>query len=51
MINLIVLAVKNIAGKIEDNCFNNFLIEEKNIFTTIIINYMEKLRTFNRLEI
>ena len=45
MINVIVLAVIHITEKIDNYCFNNFLVEEK------IINYVEKLRTFKKLEI
>ena len=36
--NLIVFAAINITGKVDNYRYKNFLVEEKNIFTTIIIN-------------
>ena len=51
MINLIVLAARNITGKIDNYRYNNFLVQEKNIFATIIINSLEKDSTFKKLEI
>ena len=43
IINLIVLAAIIITEKIDNYRYNNFLVEEKNIFTTIIINSAEKI--------
>ena len=43
IINLIVLAAIIITEKIDNYRYNNFLVEEKNIFTTIIINSVEKI--------
>ena len=51
IINLIVLAAINITGKIDNYRYYNFLVEKKNIFTTIIINSVEKNITFKKLEI
>ena len=51
IINLIVLAVRNITGKIDNYRYYNFLVEKKNIFTTIIINFVEKNITFKKLEV
>ena len=43
IINLIVLAAIIITEKIDNYRYNNFLVEEENIFTTIIINSVEKI--------
>ena len=43
IINLIVLAAIITTEKIDNYRYNNFLVEEKNIFTTIIINSVEKI--------
>ena len=51
IINLIVLAAINITGKIDNYRYYNFLVEKKNMFTTIIINSVEKNITFKKLEI
>ena len=51
IINLIVLAAINITGKIDNYRYYNFLVEKKNIFTTIIINFVEKNITFKKLEV
>ena len=40
---MIVLAAIIITEKIDNYRYNNFLVEEKNIFTTIIINSVEKI--------
>ena len=50
IINLIVLAAIIITGKIDSYRYNNFLVEEKSIFTTIIINSVEKNSTFKKLQ-
>ena len=51
IINLIILAAINITWKINNYCYNNFLVEEKDIFTTTVINSVEKNSTFKKLEI
>ena len=43
IINLIVLAAIITTEKIDNYRYNNFLVEEKKIFTTIIINSVEKI--------
>ena len=41
--DLIFLAAMNITGNIDNYCYNNFLVEEKNISTAVIINSVEKI--------
>ena len=47
IIDLIVLAAINII--IDNYRYNNFLVDEKSISTTIIINSVEKNSTFKNL--
>ena len=49
MIYFIVLGAANITEKINNYCYNNFLVEEKNIFTNIIINSVGKNSAFSKL--
>ena len=51
MINFISLAAISITGKIDSCRYNNFLEEQKHIFTTIIINSVERNSTFKKLKI
>ena len=43
IINLIVLAAIIITEKIDNYRYNNSLVEEKNIFTTLTITSVEKI--------
>ena len=40
---MIVSAAINITGKIDNYCYKIFLVGEKNIFTTVTINSVEKI--------